>query len=295
MKCIKCKKAAEVELKSHNAAFCRDCFVEFFKNQVIKGIKKFKMFTDKDKLLVAVSGGKDSLTVWHVLNELGYKADGLFIDLGIDGFSEVAKKTTEAFAERLSAKLIVVDLKKEGLAIPYVVKKTRRVACAVCGQIKRYYFNMTALKYGYDVLITGHNLDDEVGRLFSNVLHWKMEYLKDQSPLLPAEDGFAKKAKPLWRLTEFETSVYAFFNNIDYVSISCPLSRNATFRSYKKHLNEIEFDSPGTKIDFYQGFLKNMLPVLSKKKESSIKNRCKICGYPTLADVCGVCRLKSLD
>ncbi len=290
MKCVRCKRQAEVELKSHNAAFCRDCFLYFFENQVLKAIKTFKMFTKKDRILVAVSGGKDSLTLWNVLLDLGYNADGLFIHLGIEDFSDIAKGKVEKFARERGARLIVVNLVDEGIPIPEVKKKTRRVVCSLCGQIKRYYFNMVGLKEGYDVLATGHNLDDEVSRLFSNVLHWKMEYLVDQSPVLPSEDGLLKKVKPLCRVTEFETSVYAFFKKLDFVDVECPYSKGATFTMYKKHLNQIEFSSPGTKIDFYQGFLKNMKPIL--KKSEVVKNHCKICGYPTFFDMCSVCRLK---
>ncbi len=294
MKCTRCKKQAEVELKSHNAAFCRDCFNLFFLNQVQKAIKTFNMFTKKDRILVAVSGGKDSLTLWDVLISLGYRADGLFIHLGIEGFSNVALMKVRKFADERGAKVIEVNLTDEGLAIPKVKEKTRRVVCSLCGQIKRYYFNMVGLKNNYDVLATGHNLDDEASRLFSNVLHWKMDYLKEQSPALPSEDGLLKKVKPLCRLTEFETSVYAFFKKIDYVDISCPFSKGATFTTYKKHLNSIEYHSPGTKIDFYQGFLKKLRPILEEKREEK-KNLCRICGYPTFSDICSICRLKGLS
>jgi len=294
MKCTRCKKQAEVELKSHNAAFCRECFYLFFLNQIQKAIKTFNMFTKKDKILVAVSGGKDSLTLWDVLISLGYRADGLFIHLGIENFSNVALTKVRNFAKERGAKLIEVNLTDEGIAIPKVKEKTRRAVCSLCGQIKRYYFNMVGLKNKYDVLATGHNLDDEVSRLFSNVLHWKIDYLREQGPYLPSEDGLLKKVKPLWRLTEFETSIYAFFKKIDYVDIACPFSKGATFTIYKKHLNSIEFHSPGTKIDFYQGFLKQLKPILKKNREEK-KNLCRICGYPTFSDICSICRLKGLS
>ncbi len=291
MKCTRCKREAEVELKSHNAAFCRNCFLIFFNNQVSKAIKTYKMFTQKNSILVAVSGGKDSLALWDVLIGLGYHVDGLFIYLGIEGFSNIALKRVEQFANSRKAKLLTVNLVDEGIAIPQVKNKTRRVVCSLCGQIKRYYFNMVALKEGYDVLATGHNLDDETSRLLSNVLHWKVDYLRNFTPVLPAEDGLVKKVKPLCRLTEFETSAYAFFRKIDYVDFSCPFSKGATFTLYKKHLNAIEYHSPGTKIDFYQGFLKNLAPILSREPKDD-KNKCKICGYPTYSDICSVCRLK---
>ncbi|WP_025209465.1 ATP-binding protein [Hippea sp. KM1] len=294
MKCRRCKKEAEVELRSHNAAFCRDCFLLFFYNQLNKAIKQFRMFTKKQRILLAVSGGKDSMSLWLALVELGYDVTALFVDLGISGFSELARKKVVAFSERFNAPLRVVDLKEEGIPIPEVVKKLKRPACAVCGRIKRYYFNMEGLRGGFDVLATGHNLDDETSRLFSNVLHWKMEYLEDQAPVLPDEDGLLRKVKPFFRLTEFEIAAYAFFKGIDYLTSGCPFSKGATFSSYKRHLNRIEYESPATKIDFYQGFLKNLRPLLKKKAKEEL-HHCRVCGYPTFGDVCFVCRLKGFE
>ena len=79
------------------------------------------MLRKQERILVAVSGGKDSLTLWDVLLDLGYDATGLFVDLKIDGFSEKAKEKIEAFAQSRNANLIVVDLEKESIPIPKVI------------------------------------------------------------------------------------------------------------------------------------------------------------------------------
>ncbi len=298
MKCTRCRKnRAEVELPSHNAAFCRECYEVFFHNQVEKAIKKWRMFRRSEKVLVAVSGGKDSMTLWYLLSRMGYNVTGLFINLGIDEFSEKAQFVVESFANSKGLKLTVVDLKKEGIPIPDVIRVTRKKPCAVCGQIKRYYFNQVAIKEGFDAVATGHNLDDETSRLFANLLHWKVEYLLDQSPFLPEEKGFKRKVKPFYRLTEFEIAAYAFIHGIEYLMDACPFSKRATFSFYKKELNRIEHHSPGTKLDFYQGFLDSMRPILlsgsrSLGSDSSEMGFCRICGYPSFGELCSVCILK---
>ena len=67
---------------------------------------------------------------------------------------------------------------------------------------------------------------DEAGRLLGNVLHWQMEYLSKQSPVLPAVgDMLIKKVEPLCRLSERETAAYALLRGIDYVIEECPMSR----------------------------------------------------------------------
>ena len=296
MICSRCKtNQAEIEIIRHHAVFCRDCFLSFFRNQVQKAIKKWDMFQDDDKILIAVSGGKDSLSLWSVLLELGYDVHGLFIDLGIDGFSEGARKKVEAFADLHNANLRVIDLKAEGVAVPDARRVLRRNPCSLCGQIKRYFFNLAAQKGGFDVLVTGHNLDDETSRLFANVLHWKVEYLKDQFPVLPKDGVFKKKAKPFCLLSEFEIAAYAFFKHIDYYQARCPLGREAIFALYKQELNRLERESHGVKIEFYQGFLKRIKPLLDNayNKENADVVFCIRCGYPAAKNgLCFVCNLK---
>ncbi len=51
---------------------------------------------------------------------------------------------------------------------------------------KRHLFDKAAVDGGYDVVVTGHNLDDEAAVLLGNVLHWDIEYLARQLPVLPA-------------------------------------------------------------------------------------------------------------
>ena len=216
MKCKICKATAVVALRSHNAAFCPDCYLKFFARQVEKGIEGQKLFTRDERILVALSGGKDSLALMLELSRQGYDVTGLHIDLGIPESSPVARGVVERFCAKHGLKLMVKELAAEGLAIPLVKERLNRPVCSACGKIKRHFFNKVALDEGFDALATGHNLDDEVARLFSNTLRWDTAYLSDQGPRLDGEDGFARKVKPLWRLTEFETANYAFLMGIEH-------------------------------------------------------------------------------
>ena len=294
MKCTTCKAEAVVALPSHHAGFCEPCFLAFFTRQVEKGIRKGKLFTFDDKILVALSGGKDSLALMFILRELGYDVTGLHIDLAIPHSSIKARRTVEAFCEKHGLKLIIKDMALEGLAIPEVKKRLRRPICSACGKIKRYFFNKAALDGGFTVLATGHNLDDEIARLFSNVLRWDVSYLSDQGPFLPATGGFAAKVKPLYRLSEFETANYAFLKGIDWHWSPCPYSPGATFTYYKTLWAALEEKMPGRKLDFYLGFLKDGRAAFARQEEMDGEKvaPCAHCAYPTSGGVCGVCRIR---
>ncbi len=294
MKCKVCKEPAVVCLPSHNAAFCPGCYEKFYMKQVREGIRKRKLLNRDDKVLVALSGGKDSLSLMYALAELDYDVTGLHIDLGIPNSSEKARAVIEDFCSSRGFKLTVVEMEKEGMPMPLVKKHIRRPICSVCGKVKRHYFNRVALEQGFTALATGHNLDDEVARLFANTLRWDQAYLSDQGPVLPAENGFAKKVKPLYRLSEYENANFAFLQGIPYHHLPCPYSGGASFTAHKMLWRDLEFKSPGTKRSFYEGFLDRGAPAFASFHERKAEEviACTDCGCPTSAGVCGVCRIK---
>lgn len=294
MKCKVCKATAVVALKSHHAGFCASCYLDFFSRQVEKGIRKQKLFTHDDTILVALSGGKDSLSLMLELTRQDYKVTGLHIDLDIPVSSPAARGVVERFCHKHNLPLIVKEMTAEGLSIPLVKQKLNRPICSACGKIKRHYFNKVALDGGFSVLATGHNLDDEVARLFSNTVRWDTSYLSDQGPLLEGESGFSRKVKPLWRLTEFETANYAFLMGIENHYAPCPYSGGASFTYYKHLWQQLEETMPGRKLDFYQGFLERGRPVFAQREaeQGQTLAPCQQCGFPTSAEVCGVCRMK---
>ena len=293
MICKRCKSAtAIISLPSHNTGFCENCFRDFFSAQVARGIETGKLFTHEDRILVALSGGKDSLSLMLELSRQGYDVTGLHIDLGIPGSSEIVRGVIERFCGKHGFKLIVKEMAKEGLAIPLVKQRLRRPICSACGKIKRHYFNKTALEEGFTALATGHNLDDEIARLFSNTLRWDVGYLSDQGPRLDGEDGFARKVKPFWRLTEFETATYAFLEEIEHHHTPCPYSAGASFTYYKGLWNQLEEEMPGRKLSFYVDFLKRGRSAFAglERTEGDALAPCTVCGYPTSSGVCGVWR-----
>ncbi|MBI2460918.1 MAG: TIGR00269 family protein [Candidatus Rokubacteria bacterium] len=292
MKCIKCRGPAVLELRRHNAAFCAEDFLAFFRKQTVETIRKWKMFTREEPVLVAVSGGKDSLALWDVLLLEGYDATGLYLDLGIYDYSKASRARCEAFAAERGAKLHVVAVADEmGASIPEVKELTRRPTCSACGLSKRYLTNRVALEQGFPVVATGHNLDDEAATLLGSVLHWAPEALARQSPVLPASHpGFVRRVKPFFRISERETAAYAFLRGIDYIVEECPFSRGATSLVYKEVLNRLEEHSPGAKAAFFTTFLQRARPAFERLEEVELRD-CARCGQPTTAEVCAFCRL----
>lgn len=294
MKCVTCRGPAIIDIRRHNANFCADHFLEQCRRQVTKAIDEFDMIAPGERVLVAVSGGKDSLAVWDLLHELGYPADGLYVGLGIGEYSDASGEHARRFAADRDLTLHEVDLRETyGYDVPTGARAAKRAPCSACGMSKRHVFDAAALEGGYDVLVTGHNLDDEAAVLFGNTLHWQTEYLGRQLPVLPARDGFPKKVKPLVRLTEREMAAYCVVRGIDYLVDECPMSAGNRHLTYKAALNDIELASPGAKHSFYFGFLARAADRFAEEAETDREDLtpCVSCGAPTTNEVCAFCRL----
>lgn len=290
-RCAKCSDKGTIYLPEHRLSLCKTHYLEWFESRVEKAIKGFRMFSKENDILVAVSGGKDSLGLWHALWKLGYKADGLYINLGIGEYSELSEKKAKAFADKIGKKLHVVYLKENIRDIPTLKELQSRPACSVCGTLKRYYMNLTAKKLGYSVIATGHNLDDECAVLMGNVLSWNIDYLVRQYPVLEEGNGFVRKVKPLCLVSEKQSAMYAFLSGIDFVEDECPYAVGTSSISYKLMMAKIEEESPGTKLRFYLEFIRKVRPMFALKQNVKL-NPCQVCGEPTTGDVCSVCRLK---
>jgi tRNA-5-methyluridine54 2-sulfurtransferase len=293
MKCRRCRGTAVIELRRHNAAFCQDCFLHYVHEQVRRAVKDHDMLEPSDRILVAVSGGKDSLALWDILLDMGYHASGLYLGLGIGDYSDRSGEVVRSFAEERGVELIHVDLRDEyGYDVPTAGKKGSRSTCAVCGLSKRYVFNRAALQHGFDVVATGHNLDDEAATLLGNTLRWQTEYIARQFPILPAREGMVKKVKPLHRLSERETAAYAFMRGIDYVVEECPLVGGNTQLKHKDAMNQLEATSPGTKASFYLGYLDRGATLFTDAAAADLRP-CEQCDQPTTGRFCAFCRARA--
>jgi uncharacterized protein (TIGR00269 family) len=303
MTCRKCARQAAIYMRQHRLALCREHYLEWFIEQTERMIEKYHMASPQERILVAVSGGKDSLTLWDVLCRLGYLADGLYINLGInseDDYSNASEQYARQFAEQRGLVLKVFNVAQEtSRTIPQLASRTgwgKDRPCGVCGIVKRHVMNASALEGGYQVLATAHNLDDEAAFLMQNTFQWQVDFLRRQAPVLEAGPGFARKVKPFCRFYERETAAYAILQGIAYIEEECPHSVGSKQLFYKDLLNKLEVDHPGTKLQFYVGFLNARQQGLFQVKENDIDEGgrlfCPNCGQPTpTGGLCSYCKI----
>ncbi len=303
-KCEVCGKKTVISLLYGPHYFCEKHFTKFFENRVRKTIRKYNLLKNKESVLVALSGGKDSTVVLHILNKYYRKShniSALIIDEGVKGYREKAIKSATDNCKKLGVKYAVVSFKNEfGITndklMPLLENNSKLGGtCAFCGTLRRNIMNKYAKKIKVDKLVTGHNLDDEVQSFVMNVFNNDFDRMKRMGATagIIEHTGFVKRIKPLYETPEKEIIAYCAYNGIKHYSDKCcPYSWTAKRNEYREMLNQFENRFPGTEysiLRFYEQLKKELKPTL--KKESRKLHGCKVCDEPTEKELCKACEM----
>ena len=296
VKCRRCLvEEASVWIPYAKLHLCKKCFSEFTVKRVRETVEKHRMFGSTDKVAVAVSGGKDSAVLLYTLKKAfpDVRFTAFHVNLGIEKYSEDCLKKAEALTKMLNLELFIYDLKREkGFTIDdFKHTRFKRRICSVCGTIKRQVFNEVSEKIGVNVLATGHNLDDMVEIMFSNFLAGDFEQLSRLKPVIPPfHPKLVKKVKPLFRIPENETALYAFFNNIPVREEECPHVKGSRLIERKRLLELFSKENPNFKYQLLSVFLKKLIPILEEREKEKAFTVCEVCGFPSSTNICGACR-----
>ncbi|MCD6530347.1 adenine nucleotide alpha hydrolase family protein [Candidatus Bathyarchaeota archaeon] len=297
--CALCKvREAEIRLDYARMGLCVDCFIKFYERKVGGTIKKFRMFPSDGRVAVAVSGGKDSGALLHVLRTLypDLELTAIHLNLGIEGYSKECEDAVRKLAVSLDVNLKVFHLEEEGFTIQKLAETNhRRRICSLCGLVKRYWLNRIAYDLGVETLATGHTLDDLAKTALNHYIHGDVESLLKLKPVLPSnlEKKLVGRVKPLCEVTGFENSAYVNYVGVPYTPLRCRFSRRGGEDRKEVIVQNILKVMPSFRHVFFKSHLKRFIPILEKgyEIESDLKECC-ICGMPTSRDVCAYCALK---
>lgn len=285
-------------------AYCEEHFLEWFDKRVRKTIRKFSFFRSKEKIVVAVSGGKDSLSALHYLKNLSkrvpkWEISALLIDEGIKGYRNVTIKDFLRVVDELGVPYRIVRFKDEvGATLDRIVEigKERELPylpCTYCGVFRRYLLNKHAREMGATTIVTAHNLDDIVQTFVMNILRNDLQRISRLGPVTGVGEHpkFVRKVKLFYEIPEKEVVIYALINGIfPETFVECPYAALGMRWEVRKAVNAWEEKHPGTKYAILRSLLQ-LLPIL-KKEYGGKPQTCKVCGEPSTGGICRACELR---
>ncbi|MBT6995674.1 TIGR00269 family protein [Candidatus Woesearchaeota archaeon] len=295
MACKKCKEKPVITLPNNNISLCKSCFIKYFEAKVRKTVRQYNLFEKGESIAVGVSGGKDSLTTLHVLNDIiskqrTTKIIGILIDEGIHGYRDESIKTAQKYCDENNIKLHIYSFEDEfGYKLGKALKILDINSCSICGVFRRYLMNKAARELKVDRIATGHNLDDESQSIVMNTFRNTMETSARLGPITGIQDDkkFIKRIKPLYFLTEKEIMTYAFIKGLTDNFNECPYAKGSLRSEVRTMINDFDKKYPSTKYSIVNSFLE-ILPSLKEKYAGSSIKICK-CGEPASNETCQAC------
>jgi len=259
------------------------------------------MFKPDDRIAVAVSGGKDSLSLLHILSLIEEKYSesellAITIDEGISTYRSEGIEIVEENCIKNGIEHHVYSFKEfYGYNLDEIVKAAKTsgelTPCSYCGILRRKALNLAAKDVGATKLVTAHNLDDEVQSMIMNILRGNVLQMSRIGPVLKGKDiGFVQRVKPLCRVPEKEVALYAFLNKIRFQTTSCPYMETSMRSDIRQFLNDLENKHSGMKFTIFKTFEKIKANLDSMNLNYDLSH-CEICHEPTSGKICRPCSI----
>jgi len=299
MKCSFCDGNSIHHRRNEGHYYCEEHLIKSIEKRVRKTIRNNDLIKNDDRILVALSGGKDSSSVLLLLKNIfqknpKMKIEAITIDPGIEETQEGIKKASD-FCRKLGIKRHLFSFSEEfGVSLEEVVESNENLGyCEICGVFRRYLINKKAREMGFDKVVTGHNLDDEAQSILMNVMKGDMMRLArvGPKPMISGNPKFVPRIKPLINVPEKEIVLFARINEIKHYKKQCPFRRYNNLRGETiKYLNALEKSSPGLKHSLLNSALR-LKPHIEKEFEKTEIKLCEKCKEPTSRKICKTCKV----
>ncbi|MCW4019972.1 MAG: TIGR00269 family protein [Candidatus Bathyarchaeota archaeon] len=301
VKCSACKRREAFLVRRYSGErLCRGCFLDSIENKVRVAIGKYTMFKIDDRITVAVSGGKDSVSLLHILSKIEKvfpmsSLCAVTVDEGIREYRDEAVRLAAENCAKLGLEQTTVSFKGlYGYTMDEIVEKTRRdslTPCAYCGVLRRRALNVAARKAGADKIATAHTLDDEIQTFLLNIIHGDPLRIARSKPTFnQKKPGLIPRVKPFCEVLERESALFAYVKGISFQEMPCPYASEALRNDVRNTLNRLEEKHPGMKYTVYSSMKKVRQAIEETVTETSLKE-CENCGEPTTGEICQTCQI----
>ena len=304
MKCSFCGKEAVYVRRYDKLALCLAHFNEQMIKRVQKTITSYNMLGRNDRIAIGVSGGKDSIALLDIMFKIekdfpNSQLVAVIIDEGIKNYREEGLHYAKLHAKRLGIEHQVFSFKEDfGYTLDNIIQilgergENREYgACSYCGIVRRKLLNKAAKEVNADILLTGHNLEDESETILLNIIRGDIKRLARLDPKpRKIHHSLIPRAKPFRLTPQAETVLYCYLNDLEYQEIPCPYAIEAYRGDVREFLFKTQEKQPMLSFNIVRG-LDNFLKMITEAPSESTLQDCEKCGEATTSDLCKSCWL----
>ena len=225
--------------------------IEYVKNRVAKAVTDFNLISENDRVLLAISGGKDSLCLLENLasfkkyGRIKFHIEGINIALD-DMDYKIDNEKIKAFADLHNIDLKIVNTSAG------IEKRGSKSACFICSRHRRKIMFEYAVKNGFTKIAFGHHLDDAVETLLINMAYHANA--ASMPPLLELFDGEIKIIRPLILLTNKDTSEIAAIQNYPKLKKTCQFDDKTMRTTARDVVNKMQEIHPDMRMNLIKSF-----------------------------------------
>jgi len=297
--CSSCGREAVYQRPYSGVSLCRRCFSQSIEQQTRHTIARFTMFRPDDHIALALSGGKDSVSLLHVLHAIEdafprSTLSAILIDEGVEGYRAEAKAIAQENCARLNVPLHVYSFPTifgsslDEIAEAATARGSLSV-CSYCGVLRRQALNVAAKAVGASKLALAHNLNDEVQSMVLSLLRGDLAGLARTHPVLEVVEGFVQRVKPFCRIPEREIAFYAHVAGVRFQRTPCPYRESSMRSDVRRFINGLEDQHAGITFSIAKTLnkIQGALPAVEALKGM---RHCQRCGEPAAGMTCRACQ-----
>lgn len=236
-----------------------------------KAIHRYGMIQEGDRILVGVSGGKDSLTLLTLLSErakrvpIHYELLAVHVDLGFESSG------AEMLVEFFEAQKIPYHIESTRIAELANGPDNRENPCFLCSWERRKRIFSLAQRFGCNKIAFGHHQDDIIETLLLNIF-----YSAEISTMLPVQPLFKGKMtiiRPLALIEERKIERFAKEKGLPYFPCGCPASEKSKRKKVKELIRALEQENRLVKGNIFRSLSNIKIDYLLEKQEKERQGR----------------------
>lgn len=199
-----------------------------------KALYEFELVKGVDHVVVALSGGKDSLTLLYLLKAISgrgfqeFKISAVHVSGAYSCGASLAENYLKKICEELEVELICCEAEQ----------KLETLECYSCSRQRRRLIFDAAKKLGAHTIAFGHHREDSIQTLLMNLLH-KAEFCANL-PKIEMYDYGVTLIRPLIYIPEHDIKEFAHLYGFSRITCQCPVGQDSMRRQVAKLIGEIE-------------------------------------------------------